>query len=131
MGRVSIINTTVSAYTRYEIEEILPKNIPSDLKITVTANSTVTENTKIYVDNIALVEMTELDGVKVAVFRGDQDFMAGDNAEEAPACWERMAAQSKGARPPEFLSTHPAPDTRIQDIKDLLPEAMKYYRQTQ
>lgn len=53
--------------------------------------------------------------------------MAGYNPEEAPAFWERMAAQSKGARPPEFLSTHPAPDTRIQDLKDLLPEAMKYY----
>lgn len=57
--------------------------------------------------------------------------MAGYNPEEAPAFWERMAAQSKGARPPEFLSTHPAPDTRIQNLKDLLPEAMEYYRRTQ
>lgn len=55
--------------------------------------------------------------------------MAGYNPEEAPAFWERMAAQSKGARPPEFLSTHPAPDTRIQNLKDLLPEAITYYRQ--
>ena len=55
--------------------------------------------------------------------------MAGYNPEEAPVFWERMAAQKKGAAPPEFLSTHPADDTRIQNLKDLLPEAMEYYRQ--
>jgi predicted Zn-dependent protease len=57
--------------------------------------------------------------------------MAGYNPEEAPAFWERMAAQKKGAAPPEFLSTHPADETRIQNLKDLLPEAMTYYRRTQ
>ena len=54
--------------------------------------------------------------------------MAGYNPEEAPAFWERMAAQSKGGAPPEFLSTHPAHETRIQNLKDLVPEAMTYYR---
>ena len=55
--------------------------------------------------------------------------MAGYDPQEAPAFWERMAGQSKGARPPEFLSTHPANETRIQNLRDLLPEAMTYYRQ--
>jgi len=54
--------------------------------------------------------------------------MAGYNPEEAVAFWQRMAAGKKGARPPEFLSTHPADQTRIQNIKDLLPEAMTYYK---
>jgi predicted Zn-dependent protease len=54
--------------------------------------------------------------------------MAGYNPEEAVAFWQRMAAGKKGARPPEFLSTHPADQTRIQNIRDLLPEAMQYYR---
>jgi predicted Zn-dependent protease len=54
--------------------------------------------------------------------------MAGYNPEEAVAFWQRMAAGKKGARPPEILSTHPADETRIQNIKDLLPEAMQYYR---
>jgi predicted Zn-dependent protease len=54
--------------------------------------------------------------------------MAGYNPEEAPAFWERMAEQSKGAGPPEFLSTHPAHETRIQNLKALIPEAMTYYR---
>jgi predicted Zn-dependent protease len=54
--------------------------------------------------------------------------MAGYNPTEAIAFWQRMAAQKKGARPPEFLSTHPADQTRIQKLKDLLPDALKYYQ---
>ena len=54
--------------------------------------------------------------------------MAGYNPEEAIGFWQRMAAQKTGARPPEFLSTHPADQTRIQNLKNLLPDAMKYYQ---
>ncbi len=57
--------------------------------------------------------------------------MAGYDPRQAPAFWERMAAQSKGGAPPEFLSTHPAHETRIQDLKALIPDAMTYYRQAQ
>jgi predicted Zn-dependent protease len=39
-----------------------------------------------------------------------------------------MAAQKTGAQPLEFLSTHPADATRIQNLKNLLPDAMKYYQ---
>jgi predicted Zn-dependent protease len=41
--------------------------------------------------------------------------------------WQRMAQQG-GTQPPEFLSTHPAHETRINDIKKHIPEAMKYYK---
>jgi len=54
--------------------------------------------------------------------------MAGYNPQEAINFWERMAAQKTGAQPPEFLSTHPADQTRIQNLKKLLPEAMTYYK---
>ncbi|MHC4366156.1 MAG: M48 family metallopeptidase [Planctomycetota bacterium] len=57
--------------------------------------------------------------------------MAGYNPQEAVSFWERMAAQKKGAGLPEFLSTHPSGETRIQNLKDLLPEAMTYYRRRQ
>lgn len=53
--------------------------------------------------------------------------MAGYNPHEAPAFWTRMAAQSQGA-PPEFLSTHPSHDTRIKNLNEFMPEAMKYYQ---
>jgi predicted Zn-dependent protease len=44
---------------------------------------------------------------------------------EAPKLWERMAEESAGRNPPEFLSTHPAPEARIEQLAALLPEAMK------
>ena len=53
--------------------------------------------------------------------------MAGYDPREAVTFWERMAAAKGGAAPPEFLSTHPSDETRIADIKNLLPEALKYY----
>lgn len=52
--------------------------------------------------------------------------MAGYNPEVAVNFWERMAANKEGKAPPEFLSTHPSDERRIQDIKDYLPEARKY-----
>jgi predicted Zn-dependent protease len=55
--------------------------------------------------------------------------MAGYNPNEAVAFWERMDKATSGAgAPPEFLSTHPANSTRIQDLKNYLPEAMMYYK---
>ena len=52
--------------------------------------------------------------------------MAGYNPNAAVEFWKRMA-KSGGGSPPEFLSTHPSYDTRIQDLKNWMPEAMKYY----
>ena len=45
----------------------------------------------------------------------------------AIALWQRMNAKG-GSRPPEFLSTHPAPESRIRNIESLIPEAMQYYK---
>lgn len=52
---------------------------------------------------------------------------AGYDPQEAVPFWGRMNEKGKSATP-EFLSTHPAPATRIEDIKSHLPEAMRYYR---
>ena len=48
---------------------------------------------------------------------------------EAPRLWERMAAAG-GASPPEFQSTHPAPETRIADFNAWMPEAIEIYNQS-
>lgn len=53
--------------------------------------------------------------------------MAGYDPRGAVPFWQRMN-QEGGSRPPEFLSTHPAPETRINHLQSLIPEAMKYYR---
>ena len=53
--------------------------------------------------------------------------MAGYDPHGAVTFWERMMNQNTGSKPPEFLSDHPADQTRINDIKAEIPEAMKYY----
>ena len=52
--------------------------------------------------------------------------MAGYNPQEAIPFWQRMA-NAGGAKPPEFLSTHPSDETRMRKLKQFMPEAMKYY----
>ena len=52
---------------------------------------------------------------------------AGYDPRQAIPFWERMSKQEGKASPPQFLSTHPAPETRIADIKKYIPEAMQYY----
>jgi len=54
--------------------------------------------------------------------------MAGYDPHEAPEFWQRMSAGKQGAAPPEFLSTHPADETRIRNLENQMPEAMSYYR---
>ncbi|HEX2970087.1 MAG TPA: M48 family metallopeptidase [Bacteroidales bacterium] len=53
--------------------------------------------------------------------------MAGYDPETAVSFWERMSQKGSSA-PPEFLSTHPSDERRINRIKAALPEAKRYYR---
>jgi predicted Zn-dependent protease len=48
--------------------------------------------------------------------------IAGYNVNEAAPFWQRMQAKG-GATPPEFLSTHPSPETRAENLKAWVPEA--------
>jgi predicted Zn-dependent protease len=52
---------------------------------------------------------------------------AGYDPHEAIRFWQTMSQQG-GSRPPTLLSTHPAPESRIQNIKTYIPEAMRYYK---
>jgi predicted Zn-dependent protease len=54
---------------------------------------------------------------------------AGYDPREAIPFWERMSKQ-EGQRPPQFLSTHPLPETRITNIKKYLPEALPHFEKT-
>ena len=56
--------------------------------------------------------------------------MAGYNPQEAIPFWQRMSKAATGARPPEFLSDHPADEKRIEQLKEVMPEAMKYYNKS-
>jgi predicted Zn-dependent protease len=51
---------------------------------------------------------------------------AGYDPHGAVALWENFAKLG-GNRQPEFLSTHPAPSSRIANLKALMPEAKAIY----
>lgn len=52
---------------------------------------------------------------------------AGYDPRAAIDLWQNFAAYG-GARPPEFLSTHPSPGNRTQRLEAFMPEAMQIYR---
>ena len=51
---------------------------------------------------------------------------AGYDPDAAVSFWERMQAQA-GSQQPEFASTHPAHETRIQHLREMLPRAREEY----
>jgi predicted Zn-dependent protease len=53
--------------------------------------------------------------------------IAGYDPRAAVDFWGRMA-QHGGQRPPQFLSTHPAPEGRIANIQQYLPETLAVYK---
>ncbi|MFC0444454.1 M48 family metallopeptidase [Pseudidiomarina halophila] len=53
---------------------------------------------------------------------------AGYDPREAAELWRNMAKQG-GPKPPEFLSTHPSPQTRVDKLEELAVDAMSTYRQ--
>jgi predicted Zn-dependent protease len=55
--------------------------------------------------------------------------LAGYDPRQAPVFWERMN-ETGGARPPEFLSTHPGPNRRIDQLNNRMEEAMRYYEKS-
>jgi predicted Zn-dependent protease len=52
--------------------------------------------------------------------------LAGYDPRKAPEFWTRMIGEG-GARPPEFLSTHPDPENRIKDLNNHMNKALEYY----
>lgn len=54
---------------------------------------------------------------------------AGYDPRESVALWERMGQASGGGGQSEFFSTHPSHDTRIEQLKEWMPEAMEIYQQ--
>ena len=54
--------------------------------------------------------------------------MAGYDPRNAVDFWVRMAEKKGDKAPPEILSTHPSDQTRINNIKALIPTALDYYK---
>ncbi len=56
---------------------------------------------------------------------------AGYDPRESVALWERMGQASGGGGSSEFMSTHPSHETRIDQLKKWMPEAMAIYQARQ
>lgn len=54
--------------------------------------------------------------------------MAGYDPHEAPEFWTRMDAMAGSPPVPEWMSTHPSPQHRVEDLNAYMSKAMKYYK---
>jgi len=52
---------------------------------------------------------------------------AGYDPRAAITFWQKMAAQSADGGTPEFLSTHPNHENRIQRLQEHMPQALEEY----
>jgi len=52
---------------------------------------------------------------------------AGYDPAQALEFWQRIVTKDKGAKPPEFMSTHPNDANRLKKLQEFLPEARTYY----
>ncbi len=52
---------------------------------------------------------------------------AAYNPRAGVTLWQKMIKAQTGGQPPEFLSSHPADETRVQEIESLLPVVMPLY----
>jgi predicted Zn-dependent protease len=50
--------------------------------------------------------------------------LAGYDPDAAVSLWQKMGAQG-GSKPPQFLSTHPAPGNREAALASMIPEMRK------
>jgi predicted Zn-dependent protease len=54
---------------------------------------------------------------------------AGYDPRESVALWQRMSRTTgEAGRGPEFLSTHPNPESRIANLEGWIPQALPYYQ---
>ncbi|WP_156498343.1 M48 family metallopeptidase, partial [Oleiphilus sp. HI0079] len=53
---------------------------------------------------------------------------AGFDPSQAVELWKEMKKASGGNAPPEFMSTHPSNETRIQELTQELPQANSVYQ---
>ncbi len=52
---------------------------------------------------------------------------AGYDPNAAVSVWKKMMSANQGG-PPQFLSTHPSPQTRIQELQAMVPKVMPLYQ---
>lgn len=100
---------------------VIAVGIATDSKGVAMTGATLAAAVAITLPNSRTME-TEADrlGIELAA-------KAGYDPRAAVTLWEKMGQLGNGA-PPQFLSTHPNPSTRVQTLKGLAPQMMPYYQ---
>jgi len=82
-------------------------------------------------ENVAMVAL-ELPNSRTAETESDKlgieiAARAGYDPNAAITLWQKMARASGGGGGPEWLSTHPSDETRIANLKKIIPSVMPFY----
>lgn len=77
---------------------------------------------------LLLLPFSRADETEADVLGMDYMAKAGFDPRQAAELWRNMA-KAGGQAPPEFMSTHPSNQTRIQDLTRHAPVAMPFYEQ--
>ncbi|CAK0774888.1 metalloendopeptidase OMA1, mitochondrial [Gammaproteobacteria bacterium] len=78
--------------------------------------------------NLLNLKFSRSDETEADIIGLDLAARAGFDPRNGVTLWEKMSTASSGA-PPQWLSTHPAGKSRIQEIKKYLPKVMPLYEQ--
>lgn len=76
--------------------------------------------------NLLTLKFSRDDEVEADIVGLELTARAGYNPSAGISLWNKMKAGTQGA-PPQWLSTHPASDNRIQEIERHLPQVMPLY----
>jgi predicted Zn-dependent protease len=123
----------------HEISHALAKHTAEKMSmqiatsVGVAAVGVASDNTGVALSGAALTAMlaVNLPNSRAAESEADRIGIelaakAGFDPAAAATLWEKMAKVSKSGTP-QFLSTHPAPTNRQQELAQLEPEMRKYY----
>ena len=123
----------------HEISHALAKHTAEKMSmqmatsVGVAAVGIASDNTGVALSGAALTAMLAVNLPNSRAAETEADRMgielaakAGFNPAAAATLWQKMAKVSKSGSP-QFLSTHPAPSNRQQELAQLEPEMRKYY----
>ncbi len=108
--------------------------LASDLAVTAVAVSQDNSGLALAGASLAAALAVKLPNSRTAESEADRIGIelaarAGYDPRAAVSLWKKMKSVSGGKAPPELLSTHPAPQTRIESLRDLAPEMLPYYQE--
>lgn len=143
-GLVQQLNATddeIAQVMGHEIAHALANHVSEKMSIAMASNLALTtfavtgERSQLALQGAALAAAVaiQLPNSRQAESEADRIGIelaakAGYDPRAAVTLWEKMAKVSGGGRF-DFLSTHPAPERRMETLAALVPKMMPYYRQ--